>query len=219
MHCYKRLDQGLNLATCPSYHNLLVLESCRAAPAPSHSYLGTIQYKCLIYTPPLPLPSLHLLLCLVRMPPPHDNFPLLGPNVNVLSSRPNHNTAELLQGVTATKPVPSIAGARPRPTGLVAIHSSTSREDSVNEMRAANPSESSRVPAQRITDGWKEDAKSVLIFVSPVQVIFLSYLFSKRQAFSPQLLHHLSPRAIKCCPQILGTRTRFSLHPPLLPQL
>jgi hypothetical protein len=109
------------------------------------------------------------------MPLPHDNFPLPGPNVNLLSSRPSHNTAELLQGVTATVPVPSIAGARSRPTGLVAIPSSTAREYSVIEMRAANPSESSRVPVQRITDGWKEDAKSVLIFVSPVQLIFLSY--------------------------------------------
>jgi hypothetical protein len=63
----------------------------------------------------------------------------------------------------------TIADGMPRPTGLVAIPSTTAREDHfVNDMLAANASES-RVHAQRMTNGWKEGAKGVIIFVSSVQ--------------------------------------------------
>ena len=61
----------------------------------------------------------------------------------------------------------TIADAQPRPISLVAIPSSTAREDSVDDILAANASESS-VHVQQMTDGWKEDAKGVLIFVSSV---------------------------------------------------
>jgi hypothetical protein len=67
----------------------------------------------------------------------------------------------------------AIAGARPRRTGFVAILSSTARADSVDEVRDANASER-KVYVQRMTDGWKEDAKGVLIFVSPIQ-LFVFY--------------------------------------------
>ena len=73
----------------------------------------------------------------------------------------------------------TIADARPGPIGFVAIPSATAREDSVNEMWATDESESrAHGQAQLMTDSWKEDAKGVLIFVSPVQLIvaFLSYL-------------------------------------------
>jgi hypothetical protein len=52
-------------------------------------------------------------------------------------------------------------------TGLVAVPSAIAREDSVNEMLAANSSES-RDHVERMANGWKEDAKGALIFVSPV---------------------------------------------------
>jgi hypothetical protein len=68
----------------------------------------------------------------------------------------------------------TIADARPGPTDFVAIPSSTAREDSFNEMWTTDASEY-RAHVQRITDGWKEDAKGILIFVSPVQLIIAFY--------------------------------------------
>ena len=104
----------------------------------------------------------------------------------------------------------TIADSQPRPIGLVAIPSSTAREDSVNDILAANVSES-RVHVQQMTDGWKEDAKGVLIFVSFVQLILAFYFadFFSRPASSLQSTHHLSLRAIKCCRRILETKSRF----------
>jgi hypothetical protein len=52
------------------------------------------------------------------------------------------------------------------PTGFVAIPSTTAREDSVYEMASADNTSEPREHVQRMTDGWKEDAKGVLIFVS-----------------------------------------------------
>jgi hypothetical protein len=65
---------------------------------------------------------------------------------------------------------------RPRPTGFVAIPS-TVQEDSVYEMISAENASEPREHLQRMTDGWKEDAKGDLIFVSFVQLILclLSY--------------------------------------------
>ena len=62
----------------------------------------------------------------------------------------------------------AIAGAKPRRTGFVAILSSAARADSVHEVRGENASER-KAHVQQMTDGWKEDAKGVLIFVSPTQ--------------------------------------------------
>ena len=52
-------------------------------------------------------------------------------------------------------------------TGLVAVPSAIAQEDSVNEMLAANSSES-RDHVERMADGWKEDTKGALIFVGLV---------------------------------------------------
>ena len=52
-------------------------------------------------------------------------------------------------------------------TGLVAVPSAIAPEDSVNEMLDADSSES-RDLVDRMANGWKEDAKGALIFVSPV---------------------------------------------------
>jgi hypothetical protein len=60
----------------------------------------------------------------------------------------------------------TIMYARPRPTGFVAIPSTTAREDSVYEMMLTENTSEPREYVQRMTDGWKEDAKGVLIFVS-----------------------------------------------------
>ena len=59
----------------------------------------------------------------------------------------------------------TIADAHPKPTSLIAIPSTTAWEDSVNDVLGAAASES-RVHVQQMTDGWKEDAKGVLIFAS-----------------------------------------------------
>jgi hypothetical protein len=67
----------------------------------------------------------------------------------------------------------TITDAPPRPTGFVAIPSATTRGDSANEILTANASES-RERVQQMSHGWKEDAKSVLIFVSPVQRLLSS---------------------------------------------
>lgn len=66
----------------------------------------------------------------------------------------------------------TIMDARPRLTGFVAIPSTTAREDSVYEMMLAQNTSESRKHVQRMTDGWKEDAKGVLMFVSFIQLIF-----------------------------------------------
>ena len=67
--------------------------------------------------------------------------------------------------------------ARPRSTGFVAVPFTTAREDSVYEMMLAENTSEPREHVQRMTDGWKEDAKGVLIFVGFVQLILccLSY--------------------------------------------
>lgn len=66
--------------------------------------------------------------------------------------------------------------ARPRPTGFFAIPFTTAWEDSVDEMMPAESTSEPREHVQRMTDGWKEDAKGVLIFVSFVQ--FILYVLS-----------------------------------------
>ena len=112
----------------------------------------------------------------------------------------------------------TIADSLPRPAVLVAIPSTTAREDSVNDVLAEN---ASRVHVQQMTDGWKEDAKGVLIFVSSVQLILTfhrSDFYFQRPASFPQLSHRLSLRAIKCCPPILETKSRFKLYPLSPPQ-
>ena len=66
----------------------------------------------------------------------------------------------------------TIADARSGHTGFIAVPSAIAREDSVNERLAANLSES-RDHVERMANGWKEDAKGVLIFVSPVKLILI----------------------------------------------
>ena len=107
----------------------------------------------------------------------------------------------------------TIPDSLPRHTGLVAIPSTISREEFVNDMLAANASQS-RVHVQQMTNGWKEDAKGVLIFVSSVQLILAFHHgdFFQRPASSPQSSHRLSLRARKCYPRILETKPRFNLH-------
>ena len=58
-----------------------------------------------------------------------------------------------------------------RPTGSVASPSTTAREDSVYEIMSAENTSEPGEHVQRMTEGWKEDAKGVLIFVSFAQLI------------------------------------------------
>jgi hypothetical protein len=101
------------------------------------------------------------------------------------------------------------ADACPRPTGFVAIPSATAREDSGNGMLAENASGSSR---------WLERGHNRCPYIrKSVQLILSFYrieLLFQRSTFSPQS----SQKAIKCCHQILETRSRFNPHP-LPPQL
>jgi hypothetical protein len=114
--------------------------------------------------------------------------------------------------------------ARPRLTGFVAVPSATAQEDSVSEMMSTENTSEPREHVQRMTDGWKEDAKGVLIFVSFVQPTLAFYrtdiffFLFQRPAFSPQSSLRLSSKATKCYPQMLGTNSRFNLHT-LPPQL
>jgi hypothetical protein len=83
----------------------------------------------------------------------------------------------------------TVLDARPRPIGFVAVPSTTAREDSVYEMILAENTSEPREYVQHMIDGWKEDAKGVLIFVNFVQLILClpSYRFIfQRPAFSPQ---------------------------------
>ena len=73
----------------------------------------------------------------------------------------------------------------PRPNGFVAIPSTTVQEDSSSAENMSEPREHVR----RMAEGWKEDAKGVLIFVSFVQLILcllshLPFFFSKVGIFS-----------------------------------
>jgi hypothetical protein len=77
-------------------------------------------------------------------------------------------------------PSDPVSNPRPRPAGLVAIHATArARGDSVNDLLAENVSgaREGREHVQRLIDSWIEDAKTVLKFVSPVQMILrlLSY--------------------------------------------
>jgi hypothetical protein len=73
-----------------------------------------------------------------------------------------------------------VGNPRPMPAGFVAVPATArAREDSVNDMSAENASEAreAREPVQRLIDSWVGDAKTVLKFVSPIQLILclLSY--------------------------------------------
>jgi hypothetical protein len=64
-----------------------------------------------------------------------------------------------------------VSNNRPRPAGFVAIPvTARARGDSVNDMSAENVS-GVREARQHIQPGWIGDAKTVLMFVSPVQLI------------------------------------------------
>ena len=52
------------------------------------------------------------------------------------------------------------------PTRFVAVPSTTAREHPVYETMLAESTSEPREYVQRMTDGWKEDAKGVLIFVN-----------------------------------------------------
>jgi hypothetical protein len=78
-------------------------------------------------------------------------------------------------------PTPSdpVSNLRPRPAGFVAIPA-TARAlgDSVNDTSAENVSRAREArDVQRLIDSWIGDAKTVLTFVGPVQLILglLSY--------------------------------------------
>jgi hypothetical protein len=74
-------------------------------------------------------------------------------------------------------PSDPVSNPRPRPAGFPATD--RARGDSVNDMSAGNVSgaRGAREDVQRLIDSWIEDTKTVLKFVSPVQLIlcFPSY--------------------------------------------
>ena len=111
----------------------------------------------------------------------------------------------------------TIAGARPGPIGFVAIPSATAREDSINEMWAADASESgAHGQVQRMTDSWKEDAKGVLIFVSPVQpivVFYCTYLDSKTGILSAIVASFII-ESYKMLSPNFGNQNSLQLSPP-----
>ncbi len=69
-------------------------------------------------------------------------------------------------------PMPSdpVSNPCPRPAGFVATPATFwARGDSVNVM--SSKAREAREPVQRLIDSWTGDAKTVLIFVSPIKLI------------------------------------------------
>jgi len=78
----------------------------------------------------------------------------------------------------------TVLDARPRPIGFVAVPSTTAREDSVYEMILAENTSEPREYVQHMIDGWKEDAKGVLIFTGIFSAIVASFIIESYKMLS-----------------------------------